>query len=102
MLITVKMPAFAGAQTPLNIIIGPEAAPGITMPTNVVPSLETTMPEIPPIVNDDGLLRFVPVIVTNVPTGPVSGVKEVMVGAGITINAPETAVVAVPQPVTMQ
>ena len=30
-------------------------------------------------------LKFVPVIVTSVPIGPVSGVKEVMVGAGIAV-----------------
>jgi hypothetical protein len=35
----------------------------------------------PPIVIAVGLLRFVPVIVTIVPTGPADGVNEAMVGA---------------------
>ena len=60
--------------------IVPVFAPGITMPTSVVPSFETAIAETPPIVNADGLLRFVPLIVTNVPTGPDNGLNDVIVG----------------------
>ena len=61
------------------------------------------MAGIPPIENADGLFKFVPVIVTNVPAGPVSGVKEVTVGTGLTIKAPDTLLVTMPHvPVTTQ
>ena len=39
-------------------------------------------------------LKFVPLIVTLVPTGPLAGVKVVIVGAGITVKL--FALVAVP------
>ena len=54
----------------------PVVAPGITKPTKLVPVLETTMADVPPIVNAVGLPKFVPVIVTNVPTEPDEGEKE--------------------------
>jgi hypothetical protein len=44
------------------------------------------MAETPAIVIPVGLLRLVPVIVTNVPTGPVVAEKEIIVGAGINVN----------------
>jgi hypothetical protein len=59
----------------------PVTASGITMPTKVVPSLDTAIASTPPIGKAVGLLRLVPVMVTKVPTGPKAGVKEVMVGA---------------------
>ena len=104
MAVTVKLPELETTVHPgVVITIAAVVAPGITKPTNVVPLLDTTMAGIPPIVNDDRLLKFVPVIVTRVPTGPVAGVKAVMAGSGLTIKAPETALVAVPQvPVTTQ
>ena len=92
-----KMPAYPGAQTPLDIDIEPVAAQGITMPANVVPSLETVMAATPPMVNEEGEFKFVPVMDTTVPTGPPDGIKEVMVGCSLTINASETLLVAVPQ-----
>jgi len=58
----------------------PVVAPGMTMPTSVVPLSDTTMADTPPMVNAVGVLRLVPVIVTSVPTGPLAGLKEVMVG----------------------
>ena len=78
----------------------PVAAPGITMPTNLVPVLLTTIAFLPPIVKVIGVLRLVPVIVTNVPTLPVVGVKEVMVGdwavkAVVTTNAMSVKSIAI-------
>ena len=98
MAVTVKFPELVTVH-PAGVVmtIEPVVAPGITMPANVVPLLETTIAGIPPILNDDVLLKFVPVRVTRVPTGPVAGVKAVMAGTGLTIKAPETALVAVPQ-----
>jgi hypothetical protein len=61
----------------------PVAAPGMTMPTSVVPLFDTTMAALPPILNSVGLLRLVPVIVTRVPTGPLAGLNEVIVVPGV-------------------
>jgi len=64
----------------------PVVAPGITIATKVVPSLETEMAATPPMLVAVGwvvgLLRLVPVMVTKVPMGPDVGLKAVMVGAG--------------------
>ena len=62
--------------------IVPVTAPGITIPTRLVPVLEMTMAALPPIVKAVGVPRLVPVMVTNVPTGPLVGLKEVIVGGG--------------------
>lgn len=59
----------------------PVVAPGITMPTRLVPLFDTAIALTPPTLNAEGLLKFVPVIVTNVPTGPDEGVNELIVGA---------------------
>ncbi len=58
----------------------PVLAFGITMATNVVPSLLMGIAATPPMAIFVGLLKLVPVMVTRVPTGPVPGVKPVMVG----------------------
>jgi len=63
----------------------PVVAPGITIATKVFPSLETGMAETPPIVNEVGLPKLFPEIVTNVPTAPLVGVIEFIVGGGVTI-----------------
>ena len=61
--------------------IVPDAAPGITIPTRLVPVLEMTMAAVPPMVKAVGVSRLVPVMVTNVPTEPLDGLKEVIAGA---------------------
>ena len=49
----------------------------------------------PPMVTEDALLRFKPLMVTRVPTGPLVGVKLLITGAGgVTVN--ELALVPVP------
>ncbi len=78
------------------IEITPVTAPGMTMPTSVIPELEITMAVVPPIVKAVGLLKLVPVIVTSVPTGPLAGVKEVMVGADEIVGALHRAFIAIP------
>ena len=59
----------------------PVTAPGITIPTRVFPLLDITRAAFAPIVKAVGLPRLVPVIVISVPTGPIDGEKEVMVGS---------------------
>jgi len=67
--------------------IPPVVAPGITIATRVVPSLDTAIAETPPIVKKVGLLKFVPEMVTKVPTAPLDGVKELMEGCAKVIVA---------------
>jgi hypothetical protein len=68
-------------------------APGITIATNVVPEKLIGIAATPPMLIAVGLFRLVPVIVTNVPTGPLLGAKEMMVGVGgMKINPDRAAV----------
>jgi hypothetical protein len=59
----------------------PITDPGMTIPTKLLPVFDTTIAATPPMVKAVGLLRLVPVIVTNVPTGPLAGLKDVIMGA---------------------
>ena len=106
MAVTEKLPVPVAVPVAVVMEIIPVVAPGITIPTNVVPVLETTIAAMPPIVNAEGEFKFVPMMVTRVPTGPVDGVKEeIELESQFTcvINAPETALVDVPhEPVTTQ
>ena len=76
------------------IEIVPVVAPGITIPTNVVPLLEITIALTPPILKAVVLARFVPVMVTKVPTEPEEGENEVMVGVApaLKVNPPRPPV----------
>ena len=81
-MVTTKLLAdVAGPPAVVVTEITPDAAPGITIPTSVVPLLETTIAVTPPMVKAVGLPRSVPVMVTSVPTAPLDGLKEMMVGA---------------------
>jgi hypothetical protein len=74
-------------------ITEPLEAPGITIATNVVPDKLIGIAATPPMLIAVGLFRLVPVIVTNVPTGPLLGAKEMMVGVGgMKINPDRAAV----------
>ena len=57
----------------------PVIAPGITIATSAVLLPDTTIAAAPPMVKA-GLSRLIPVIVISVPTGPIKGVKEVIMG----------------------
>jgi len=62
----------------------------------MVPELETTIAAVPPMVKAVGLLKLVPVMVTRVPTEPLAGVKEVIVGADETVGALHKPFIAIP------
>jgi len=79
--VIVKLPELVAVPPAVVIEIVPVEVPGMTMPTRVVPSLETTMAAVPPMVNAVGVVKLVPVMVTSVPTGPDEGLKEVIAGA---------------------
>jgi hypothetical protein len=95
--ITVKLVLLYAVPSEVVTDICPVVAPAITVPTNCVPELETTLAVTPPIVKAVGLLRLVPVIVTLVPIPPEEGVKEVIVGGPVTTKDDEEF--AVPYPV---
>ena len=78
--VTLKVPEPLAVPPAVVILTSPVVAPGITIATNVIPLLLIGMAETPAIVIAVGLLRFVPVIVTSVPTGPELGEKLVIVG----------------------
>ena len=79
--IAVKLPEALTLPEILDTDTEPLVAPGITIPTNFVLVFETMIADTPPMEKAVGFNKFVPVIVTSVPTDPFSGVKEVMVGA---------------------
>jgi hypothetical protein len=58
----------------------PVVAPGITMATTLFAELEINMAATPPMLIAVVLLKLVPVMVTNLPTAPVVGAKEAMLG----------------------
>jgi hypothetical protein len=66
------------------------------MPTSVVPELEIAIAAVPPMVKAAGALKLVPMMVTSVPTGPLAGVKEVMVGEDEGVGALHKAFIAIP------
>jgi hypothetical protein len=78
--VTVKLLPAVAVPPAVVIEIVPVVAPGITIPTKVVPELETLIALTPPMLKAVGLVRLVPIIVTKVPTEPEDGENEVMVG----------------------
>jgi hypothetical protein len=66
--------------------IGPVLAPFGTMAVIVCESTTVKAAVLPPNITLVAPVKFVPVIVTCVPTGPLGGVKLVIVGAGITVK----------------
>jgi hypothetical protein len=78
--VTVKLPLPVAVPPAVVTDTVPVTAPGITNPTNVVPVLDTTIALAPPIVKAVGLPILVPIIVTSVPTAPLAGLNEVIVG----------------------
>ena len=77
--------------------IGPVVAPVGTVAVTCVSEFRVKVAETPLNVTLVAPVKLVPVIVTEVPTGPLVGVKLVM--AGVTVNVPELD--AVPPAVVM-
>lgn len=57
----------------------PVVVPGITIAVTDVPVLLIVIAGTPPMLTT-GLLKAVPVMVTRLPTGPLSGLKDIKVG----------------------
>ena len=67
----------------MDTLIGPDVAFAGTVTVTEVEVDETIDAAVPLKVTESGALKFVPEIVTVVPGSPVTGVNEVIVGAGI-------------------
>ena len=78
--VTVKLPVPLAVPPAVVTLTAPVVAPGITIATKLVPVLLMGIADTPPIVKPVGLDKFVPVMVTKLPTLPDVGVKELMVG----------------------
>ena len=88
-MITVKLVALVAVPPRVVTLIGPVVAPEGTMAVRLVAEAEVTV-AVTPLNLTSFLLatgsKFVPVIVTAVPGGPLLGVKLVMVGAATVVN----------------
>ena len=85
---------------PAGVVTEMEMEPGFgpffgTVAVICVPDASTVkLAFLPPNVTAVAPVKFVPLIVTEVPTGPAAGVKSAIVGPGITVKLP--TLVAVP------
>jgi hypothetical protein len=93
--VTVKSAELVAVCPPTSTVIFPEIAPAGTAATMLVdvgvPLILATVPLNLTILLAGVVLKFVPVIVTEVPTGPEIGLKLVMVGApaAVTVKSAE-------------
>jgi hypothetical protein len=85
--VTVKLFAVVAEPAAFVTVITPVVAPGMTYPTSFVAELEIIRADLPPIITDCAFSRLVPFIVTRVPAGPFTGLKEVIVKGGVTVNS---------------
>jgi hypothetical protein len=79
--ITVNFPELAIVPPEVVIDIVPAAVPGIAMKTNCEGVFDMIIAGTVPIVTDEVLFRFAPLMVMRVPTGPTCGANEAMTGA---------------------
>ena len=101
--VTVKLVALVPVPVGVVTEIGPVVAPAGTVAlmcvllvtVNVVAETPLNFTAVAPV-------KLVPVIVTDVPTGPLAGVNEVIVGAPVTVTVKLVALVAVPPAVVME
>src|SRR5436305_892668 len=78
--VTVKLLALVALPTGVVTLIGPEVAPVGTGAVSWVSALTVKLAAVPLKLTAVVPLKLLPLIVTTVPTGPLVGVKEVMVG----------------------
>jgi len=82
--VTVKLAALVAVPSSVVTMMGPVAAPAGTVVVTVPELLTVNVATLPPKKTALAPVKFVPVIVTLVPTRPLAGVKEVM--AGVTVK----------------
>src|SRR5467141_1240169 len=83
-LITVKLPALLAVPSAVVTRIGPVVAPVGTVAVIAVAEFTVKLALTPLNVTAVAPVKFVPLIVTLVPTGPLVGVKLVIVGGALT------------------
>ncbi len=96
--VTVKSVALVAVLPDTLTVIGPVVAPVGTVVTILVVVFEVMEANVPlkrTSFNEEMVLKFVPVIVTEVPSGPIAGVKVVMVGGGGAVMTKSVELVAV-------
>src|SRR5439155_19507361 len=96
-LITVKLPALLAVPPGVVTLIGPLVAPAGTVAVIAVAEPTVKLALVPLNSTAVAPLKLVPLIVTLVPTGPLPGVKLVIVGGLITVKL--AALLAVPSEV---
>src|SRR5580698_584598 len=84
--VRVKLELPVAVPPPVVTETPPVTAPGITKPTRVLPVFDTTTAVCPPMVKAVGAVKLLPVMVTNVPTGPDEGLNELMTGVVLSTN----------------
>jgi hypothetical protein len=85
--VTVKVPELCTVPFGVVTEIGPVVAPEGTVAVICVPAAFTLNPADAPLnLTADASWRFVPLIVTDVPTGPLVGLKLLMVGPDVTMK----------------
>jgi hypothetical protein len=82
--VTVKLAALVALPSSVVTVMEPVLAPKGTVVVTVPELLTVNVAALPPNETDVAPVKFVPVIVTPVPTGPVAGAKEVR--AGVTVK----------------
>src|SRR5438067_13283958 len=92
--VTVKLLLLVAVPSGVVTLSGPVVAPAGTVAEICVDGLTVEEALGPLNLTDVAPVKFVPVIVTLVPTGPLVGAKLVMVGGFVTVNEP--VLVAVP------
>jgi hypothetical protein len=95
--VTVKFVALVAVPAAAMTVMGPVVAPAGTIAVTDVAVFAENVADVPLNLTDVTPLRFVPVMTTLVPTAPLVGANDVIVGAVVTVKF--VALSAVPTPV---
>src|SRR5689334_24298167 len=94
--VTAKLPVLVPVPPGPVTAIAPVVAPEGTVAVICVAEFTVYVADVPLNVTDVAPVRFVPVIVTDVPTTPLVGLNEVTVGAGGSVTVKFVELAAVP------
>jgi hypothetical protein len=97
--VTVKLDALVAVPSSVVTTMGPVIAPAGTVAVIVPELLTVNVAALPPNETAVAPVKFVPVIVTPVPTAPIAGAKEVM--AGVTVKRVVVTIAPLPGVVTV-
>jgi hypothetical protein len=86
---TSKLPELVAVPATVVTVIRPEVAPAGTEVLILVLETTSKLALVPLKRTLVAAVKFVPLITTAVPTGPLAGEKEVMVGGWMTLKSPE-------------